>query len=81
MIAITASEGSARPTLDTLMARNEPRCRWPSHAPRGIAMAREIATATTDSTMCSHVLSVSSDRWSAMNWKDLAKSLMPGTTG
>ena len=37
--AITARLGSARPTLPTLIARNEPRCRWPSQTPSGIAIS------------------------------------------
>ena len=46
---ITARLGSARPMLETLMARNDARCRWPSQTPSGIAMA--IATASEANEM------------------------------
>src|SRR5919106_6252236 len=56
-IEITARLGSARPTFETLIARNEPRCRCPSQTPSGIAIASATPTAAPDSQMCSSVLS------------------------
>src|SRR5919109_3055289 len=56
-IEITARLGSARPTFDTLIATNEPRCRWPSQTPSGMASARATPTAAPESWMCSTVLS------------------------
>src|SRR6266498_1310904 len=66
-IEITARLGRARPTFDTLMARNDPRCRCPSQTPSGIAIAMATPTAAPDSQMCSSVLFPISPRLSNRN--------------
>ena len=53
---ITARLGSARPTLETLMARNDARCRWPSQTPSGIAMASATASEANEMARWARVL-------------------------
>ena len=65
--AITARLGSARPTFEALIARSEPRWRWPSQTPSGTAIASAIAIAAPDRITCSQVFSSSSRRSSTMN--------------
>ena len=53
--------GSARPTLETLMARNEPRCTWPSQTPSGTEMASAMTMAIAAISSCVAALLSSSD--------------------
>src|SRR5918992_500247 len=65
-IEMTARLGSARPMLDALMARNEPRWMWPSHTPSGIEITIATPIAAPDSTRCSPILSANRLRLSKM---------------
>ena len=56
-IAITARLGSARRMLARLMARNEPRCTWPSRIPIGTPIRIAIPIASPLISRCSEVLS------------------------
>src|SRR5438309_65187 len=51
--ASSASDGSARPTLATLMATTPPRPKWPRAMPTGSATTSASARATPESTRCS----------------------------
>ena len=75
-IAITASEGSARPTLEMLIAANPPRWTWPSQTPTGMAIAIEISSASTAISRCTPVLSKTSDRLSVIHGKPSITGLM-----
>ena len=56
-IAITPRLGSARPTLDTLIANHAPRWMWPSQSPIGIAITSDTPIAAPESSSCWPVLS------------------------
>ena len=43
--------------FDTLIARNEPRCLWPSHTPTGTAITMATPSDASDSQTCSTVFS------------------------
>src|SRR6185437_16169411 len=77
-IASTARLGSARPMFAVFTARNEPRCRWPSHSPIGSAIAIATATATTEIAMCSSDLFQSRPTLSPMNWNAWMKVMRSG---
>ena len=47
--AIRTRLGSARPTFETLIARNEPRWRWPRTTPSGSAITSAIPSAAPES--------------------------------
>src|SRR5918997_2711453 len=66
-IEITARLGRARPMFDTLIARNDPRCRWPSQTPSGIARTIATPIAAPDNARCSTVLSQIRPGLSKMN--------------
>ncbi len=59
LIAISARLGSARSTLETLIASSDPLCRWPSQMPIGSAITSAITTPIAAMMMCSHVRSSS----------------------
>ncbi len=70
--AISARLGIARPTLETLIARIEPRWWWPSQTPSGSAITAAIASASADTPSWNSVRLTSSDRWSPMNVNTVA---------
>src|SRR4051812_19565717 len=72
-IEMTARLGSARPMFDTLIATNEPRCRWPSHTPSGIAITQATPSEASDSHTCSTVLSQINPVLSNRNWMAFSK--------
>ena len=55
-IEITARLGSARPMLETLIAKNENRWTWPSHTPSGTAMRMAMPIAANETSRCDTVL-------------------------
>src|SRR4051794_31123309 len=74
-MAMTARLGSARPMLDTLIARNPPRWTCPSQMPIGSAISAAMKKPAANSFSVCRTLSCSrSDQWSPMNLKALAKS-------
>src|SRR6266700_822676 len=60
--ALSARLGRARPTLDALIARNEPLPVWASHSAGGSASAIAITSEMTESSRCS------STRWTTAAW-------------
>jgi hypothetical protein len=58
--ASSASDGTARPTLDTVTATNSPRPMWPSHRASGTVSRVAAAIATIETAMCVCVSSQSS---------------------
>src|SRR5215211_6768241 len=78
---ITARLGSARPTFDRLIARNDPLWRCPSHTPSGIATARASPIAAPASSRCSTVLSPIKLRLLNRNWIASTNVCMSGFPG
>src|SRR3954469_19013669 len=72
-IEMTARLGRARPTFDTLIATNEPRCTWPSQTPSGIAITQATPSEASDSHTCSRSLSQISPVLSNRNWIAFSK--------
>src|SRR5437660_181033 len=56
-IEMTARLGRARPMLEALMAKDDPRCRWPSQTPSGIAIAMATAMEASETHRWASVFS------------------------
>ena len=76
-MAISARLGSARKTLEMLMARNEPWWRWPSQIPSGSASASEMTMASTAIPTCAIVFSRIRPALSPKNWN---RSITPSAS-
>ena len=74
--AMSTRLGSARPTLETLTAKNSPRWRWPSHSPSGSASTSAMPSAASDSSRCSPVFC--SSRPALWNMNVNASTNVPG---
>src|SRR5262252_1925893 len=76
---IIARLGRARKTLETLMARKEPRCRWPRHTPSGTATASATPIEANEMARWASVLSrISPGCWPKnVNESSSVRMLMP----
>ena len=74
--AMSTRLGSARPTFETLAAKNSPRCLCPSQRPSGSAITSPIPIAANDSSSCSPARCSRKPTLSTM--KRIASTNVPG---